>query len=348
MERPKVKDPKLFAAIKRFLVVYLTQIRSRSTHTVKAYRDTINLFTTFLEMTRQIELERVVASDFNQENVMKFLQWLEMERGCSEATRNQRLVCIRALSRYLSREKIIAVADYAKIEEIETFKIVDKALSDLLSLKQMASLLKLPDKSKPIGIRDHAFIALLYDIGCRNDEILNMKFGDFTTHKDGTGEVGIIGKGRKFRSTPISVEAMDIFQKYADHFHPEHNVQKPLFYIVHGSGITPMSPDNSARILLKYEKLARKSAPDLPHLHQHLFRHARAMHLYQAGMPLSLVGEWLGHSNLETTMIYAYADTEMKRKAAEKIQEANGTIFTGEAFKYQDNKEVIKKLYGLA
>ena len=38
-----------------------------------------------------------------------------------------------------------------------------------------------------------------------------------------------------------------------------------------------------------------------------------------AGMPLPLISEWLGHSQLETTTIYARATTDMKRKAAEKI-----------------------------
>jgi hypothetical protein len=39
------------------------------------------------------------------------------------------------------------------------------------------------------------------------------------------------------------------------------------------------------------------------------------MHLYQQGMNLVLVSEWLGHAHLETTQIYAHADTEHKRKA---------------------------------
>jgi len=38
------------------------------------------------------------------------------------------------------------------------------------------------------------------------------------------------------------------------------------------------------------------------------------MHLYRGGMPLPLLSEWLG-PQLETTMIYAYADTKMKREA---------------------------------
>ena len=40
--------------------------------------------------------------------------------------------------------------------------------------------------------------------------------------------------------------------------------------------------------------------------------------MYQAGMDLTLVSQWLGHASLESTLIYAHADTEQKRRAIEK------------------------------
>lgn len=71
------------------------------------------------------------------------------------------------------------------------------------------------------------------------------------------------------------------------------------------------------------------------------------MHLYQHGMNLTLVSQWLGHANLETTLIYAYADTEHKRdaivkamsqKAAHGIEPAKFTV---------TDDEILKRLYGL-
>ncbi|MEY8432582.1 tyrosine-type recombinase/integrase [Lachnospiraceae bacterium 48-42] len=48
------------------------------------------------------------------------------------------------------------------------------------------------------------------------------------------------------------------------------------------------------------------------------------MHLYQHGMDLTMVSQWLGHADISTTLIYAHADTEMKRKA---MEEATGDYF---------------------
>ena len=71
------------------------------------------------------------------------------------------------------------------------------------------------------------------------------------------------------------------------------------------------------------------------------------MHLYQHGMNLTLISQWLGHANLETTLIYAYADTEHKRDAIEKAMGKNAAHGI-EPTKYTvTDEELLKRLYGL-
>jgi len=91
-------------------------------------------------------------------------------------------------------------------------------------------------------------------------------------------------------------------------------------------------PDTSTKLgvrdqffmILLYDTAARI------HIHPHLWRHSRAMHLYQHGMDLTLVSQWLDHVNLETTLIYAHADTEHKRRAIEKVYGCiHGTLSYG-------------------
>ena len=72
------------------------------------------------------------------------------------------------------------------------------------------------------------------------------------------------------------------------------------------------------------------------------------MHLYLGGVPLVLVAEWLGHSDPETTLIYAKATDEMKRQAQQKLCEKTESVFNNEEdFKYAYDEDVIKKLCGL-
>ena len=82
-------------------------------------------------------------------------------------------------------------------------------------------------------------------------------------------------------------------------------------------------------------------------LHPHHFRHSRAMHLYQHGMELALVSQWLGHANLETTLIYAHADTEMKRRAIEKASADICNVGTEATVPDSFDDDTLKRLYGL-
>ena len=40
----------------------------------------------------------------------------------------------------------------------------------------------------------------------------------------------------------------------------------------------------------------------------------RAMHLYQHGMDLTMISQWLGHKQVETTLIYYDKQVFMERK----------------------------------
>ncbi|MGX7186287.1 tyrosine-type recombinase/integrase [Enterococcus pallens] len=81
-------------------------------------------------------------------------------------------------------------------------------------------------------------------------------------------------------------------------------------------------------------------------IHPHMLRHTRAMHLYRQGMPIHLLTEYLGHANFESTRVYAYADTEMKRRAVEKTDILRDGMPTPEPL-WKDDEETIYRFSGL-
>ena len=117
---------------------------------------------------------------------------------------------------------------------------------------------------------------------------------------------------------------------------------------------TAMEVKNSTlHDIFLYRETARLKCPEVPeHIHPHMWRHTRAMHLYQHGMPLELVAQWLGHRNPTTTLVYAYVDTEHKRKAIEKAMEhsrvTTGLSSSAKQPAYQiTDEELLKRLHGL-
>ena len=345
----RLKDPELFSCIKKYLTIYLPQIKNRSSNTVEAHRFSLNLYLDFLIDTVVKDLSEIKATDFCQENILLFMEWLSKERKNEVTTVNVRLSNIRSFCKYLSKNGLILHSDIDDIAGIKKLSDLRKHEVTYLTAGTMKLILEQPDISKKTGIRDKFYMALLYDSGCRNQEVLDLQVKDFIVNTDGSAELHILGKGRKYRVTPISNEVTKLFYSYCSIFHHDKSTaqQHLLFYTKRNGIVTKMSPDNVQRFLSSYEASARKIQEDIMHLHPHLFRHTRAMHLYMAGVPLPIVSEWLGHSNMETTLIYAQASIEMKRKASEKLKAHESSVFKGDVtFKYDDD-EMIKKLSGL-
>lgn len=64
--------------------------------------------------------------------------------------------------------------------------------------------------------------------------------------------------------------------------------------------------------------MAREKTDKIPvKVKCHMLRHSKAVHLLQAGVNLIYIRDFLGHSDIKTTEIYARADSELKRKALE-------------------------------
>ncbi len=71
----------------------------------------------------------------------------------------------------------------------------------------------------------------------------------------------------------------------------------------------------------KYLALAKRELPPLgrPGISPHTVRHAKAMHLLQAGLPPLAIKDILGHATLKSTEIYVETNLEMRRKALERV-----------------------------
>ena len=96
----------------------------------------------------------------------------------------------------------------------------------------------------------------------------------------------------------------------------------------HGCIISSISMvHNSTGILVQFSldknnaERVHEENEDFPiNLHAHMLRHSVAMSMYKNGIPISYVKDFLGHSDLSTTSVYAYADNEDIRKALVSVQ----------------------------
>lgn len=134
-----------------------------------------------------------------------------------------------------------------------------------------------------------AFALYVYT-GARRSEIYRLDWRDIKNE-------GIyIRKSKNYRPRiiPINAKLQHILDEYRKDVGPLFN----------------MSLDQMGRKLKFYLRKA-----GVGHLKPHDLRHTFASHLVMSGIPLATIKELLGHSSIQTTMIYSHLDRETLQKA---------------------------------
>lgn len=338
-----------YRMIRDFVSVYLPDQRGASINTIRSYKESLNLLIDFIGESQNTPLSEVNFDSLTRELIESFLLWLETDRKCAVSTRNQRLSALKSFLRYVAGKERTLMALYMNVEAIPKKKNTKVQEIEFFSEAALEAILSQPNRKKKNGQRDLFFLILMYDTGARAQELLDLKLSDIRTDASNPYVV-ITGKGSKTRLVPIMEKTCQHFNTYVKTFHANKNSEDFLFYIDRKGLRTQMSIDNVEKFVARYGKMAHEICSEVPkHLYPHMLRHSRAMHLYRNGMPLPLVSEWLGHSRIDTTQkFYANADTAMKQEAIEKATSAINPL-NSESFsiRWEDDEELLKKLYGL-
>lgn len=172
-----MKHPSDFAiCISSYLTKHLAGTRNLSSNTIKSYRDTFCLLLLFMkEMNKKID--RICLVDIDADLVIRFLDWLEVNRGNSASTRNVRLAAIHAFFRYVQFQNPEMLLHCQRILAIP-MKETEKRFVEYLPEQALRELLSLPDQTKKYGIRDTALLCLLYDSGARVQELIDLSLLD--------------------------------------------------------------------------------------------------------------------------------------------------------------------------
>lgn len=347
-KKEKNASIEFFEYVRKYLTEFMPRHRNMGENTIQANRDALNLLLDYCTKHLGISLEKIEVKTFLNIGVITgFLEWLEEKRKCGNATINQRLSCIRSFFKYIAYEEVSYTSIYGRLLTIPQRKIDKNKTLEFMSEEALKTILSCPDTKLKIGLRDCFYMSLMYDSAARNSEMLSIRMKDVIDTKT-TPYVFVNGKGRKKRSIPLMPKTMDIYQVYVQQFHRNYKPDDFLFYVIHHGEKMKMSDDNVAKFISKYAKQAREICSKVPcKVHPHMFRRSRAMHLYRNGMPLPLLSEFLGHDDPETTLIYASADTEMKRKAIEKATTELNLDQENAVPVWKDDDEMIRRLYGL-
>ena len=286
-------------------IAKLEHEKGYSEHTLRAYHKDLSQFDTFLGDEKCSSLKSV-----NHLLLRKFLAVLRT-KNYSKTTIARKLASIRSFFKFLIQEGELVSNPF---EVLRTPK-QDKKLPHFLSISDVDVLLKAPDCSNSMGLRDLAMLETLYSTGIRVSELVNLDDGDIDFFG---GMIKVTGKGKKERIVPIGSHAIKAINEYLNSDSKRKKDEKkkisrnePLFLNKYGDRLTARSVGRSLEKYLKMTGINLLTSP-------HTFRHSFATHLLDKGADLRSVQELLGHSNLSTTQIYTHITTERLKAVYEK------------------------------
>jgi len=155
------------------------------------------------------------------------------------------------------------------------------------------------DENTTKGYRDKCILETFYGTGMRLSELTGLDVDDIYFN---TGVIHIRqGKGKKDRMLPLPKFLRETMLYYLEHIRPSlqsfNYDEKAIFLTENGERITSRTVYDLIRKIIVKSEIKRHVTP-------HIFRHTFAIHLLKNGAPLRYIQELLGHSRIDTTMVY--------------------------------------------
>lgn len=321
--KSKNKDGlKIAKLISDYLYSYAPSFLTNSNCTLKSYKDTLRLYLSFLE-GEGITPETLSKEHFGKEYIEKWIYWMKYSRNCSPETCNVRLGALRTFIKFLSSRDVEFLYLAQESSIIKRQKCAAKKFSGM-SRNAVTSILAAPDTTTRTGIRDLAFLALLYSTAARLDEIRSIKIAHLHIN-DSRPYIVLFGKGGKMRTAYILPRIVTYINAYIKDFHDDSlDPEAFLFYSRVGGKYAKLSETALDKRIKKYAEIARKHCDEIPpNVHAHQFRHAKASHWLEDGVSIVQISFLLGHAQLETTMKYLDITTDQKVAALATVDDEN-------------------------
>ena len=213
--------------------------------------------------------------------VNKMMDILKQERKNSNAVINQKMGYLRVVLQEMEEDGYIEMIKFPKPRPTKNTKV--HYLTKDMELELLNYFL-----NNEYG-RAYSIVSCLIDLGCRVNELLSLekRFVDFDNNQINFND----RKNDQAVAVPMTNRVQSIIRRYYREI-----------------------KDFDRLFTLNYSELNaiwQKARKDLGYADKkfytiHLCRHTCASRLVQRGVPILLVKDWLGHEDIENTMIYAH------------------------------------------
>lgn len=274
----------------KILNTYIASMRleGHSEHTLEQYSDAVR------------KLLQDIPKDFSEirtNDIRYHLARYQSTHKVSAVTVDNKRRFLSTFFAWLTAEEIIPKNPMLRIKRIKQ-KQTDKKPFSAAEMEKIRDSLQTE--------REKALVEFLLSTGCRVSEVANLQIGNIDFR---AGECTVLGKGNKERTVYISDNAMYYLQKYLAG--RMISAADPLFVNDRGRAMSKCSIEQLAH------KIGERSGVE--NVYPHRFRRTMATNAMNRGLPIQYIQAILGHSKIDTTMIYCSVSKEAVKAAYLKV-----------------------------
>jgi integrase/recombinase XerD len=231
------------------------------------------------------------------ERYQRALYHAKKENGRPLSTRSQhtRLSTIRRFFRWMAKMRHVEMSPCETLDMPRLERRLPKAI---LTVAEVEAILRVPDVTTPMGVRDRAILETLYSTGLRRSEMCALEVRDVDVDR-GTLIVRQ-GKGKKDRMIPIGARAVSWIEKYVEEVRPR-LVREPddgtLFLTRLQAPFSGQQMADMVRDTIRASGIEKEGSC-------HLFRHTMATLMLEGGADIRFIQAMLGHASILSTEIY--------------------------------------------
>jgi site-specific recombinase XerD len=280
--------------------------QGRSPHTIRAYEQGLRHFTHWYATTYGAPF---APAEVMPRDVRDWKAAQQTVEKAAPATINQRLVSVTRFFRWARTQGLCRENPAEEVGNLRLSPRQPKAL-DKTTLRKLL-------RAARGHLRDYALVEVLVGTGLRVGELLALKVGDVAMNER-SGQVTVRkGKQGGYRVIPLTLDVRKALSAYLDQVHPDpHNPAAPLWVGPRGQ---VGQRSSVTRLLAKYALQA-----NIESVNPHALRHTFATR-YLNTNPGDLRGlaRLLGHSSLDTVMIYTEPKLDDLAERMERVEMAD-------------------------
>lgn len=312
--------------ILRDFLIYIETIKGKSSKTAHEYFLDLRMFFRFIKIIKNrcplgIPFDKIPINDIDLalireitlSDTYEFLNYTAKKRlkhqnspdseiGLIASSRARKISSIRAFFRYLTDKT--QLLDVNPVQNLD-YPSIKKALPKYLTIDDSLKLLSNIEGANKE--RDYCILTFFLNCGLRVSELVGLNLTDIQNN-----QIRVLGKGNKERMLYLSEACQEALDAYLPaRIKPNHLDEHALFVSRNHRRI------NVQTVKWLVKKHITDAGLDPAKYSAHKLRHTAATLMYQNGVDIRTLQDVLGHTNLNTTMIYTHIEDTHVREAAQ-------------------------------